>query len=54
MTIRRTLLATALAFASLGAAAPAANACMGVVCDTACAVLTSKPVQKVADIPCPK
>ena len=54
MTIRRALLATALAAGALGVAAPAANACTGLVCEAACDVLSSKPVQKVADVPCPK
>ena len=54
MTVRRTLFATAPAVASLGVAAPAANACAGVVRATACTVLGSEPVQQVADIPCPR
>jgi hypothetical protein len=51
MRTRRALALVAVAsFATVGLAAPAANACTGAVCNVICAVVSSKPLS----MDCPK
>jgi hypothetical protein len=52
---RLVLAATAVAFASFGTVAPAANACVGAPCTALCTVVSTKAWQKVfGPTPCPR